>query len=284
MNVKIIKTKGEYAKAISRFSTLLARQPKPGSNEENELELLALVIEAYERQIVPPANPDPVDAILFRMDQMKLKRNDLLPYLGSISKVSEVLSHKRPLSLTMIRRLHEGLGIPTEILVGRSSSDEKAVDDNPPQDYSRLPLKEMWNRGCFPDFKGSLRRLKENAQHLVGKLIAELTTGKLQPALLRAPLHQAGVRVADPSALLAWKLCVLRKARSIQNPRPYKKGAITLKWLRDLAKLSAFENGPVLAREYLHRYGVTLVIERHFKKTFLDGAALLDGDRPVVAL
>ena len=127
MHVKVIKTKQEYAKAISRFSRLLARHPKQGSNEENELELLALVIEAYERQIVPPANPDPVDAILFRMDQMKLKRADLLPYLGSISKVSEVLSRKRSLSLSMIRRLHEGLGIPTEILVGRSSPDTERL-------------------------------------------------------------------------------------------------------------------------------------------------------------
>jgi len=264
----------------------MTRNPRPGSKEESELELLGLVIEAYERKNVPPANPDPVDAILFRMDQLKLKRKDLVPYLGSISKVSEVLSRKRPLSLSMIRRLHEGLAIPTDILIGKSSSSdaEENVDQSAPEDYSKLPLKEMRNRGCFPDFKGSLIKLKENAQAIVEKLVRELTMGKLQPVLLRAPLHQRGVRVADPFGLLAWRLCVLRKARRIPNQRPYRKGTITLKWLRDLAKLSSFENGPVLAQEYLHRYGITLVIEPHFDKTFLDGAALLDNGRPIVGL
>jgi len=117
MNVKIIKSKEDYAAAMARLSTLMSLDPKANTKEENELELLALVIEAYERQTVPPASPDPVDAILFRMEQMGLTRRDLVPYIGSISKVSEVLSRKRPLSLSMIRRLHEGLGIPAEILI-----------------------------------------------------------------------------------------------------------------------------------------------------------------------
>ena len=117
MNVKIIKSKEDYAAAMTRLSTLMSLDPKTGAEEENELELLALVIEAYERQTVSPASPDPVDAILFRMEQMGLNRKDLVPYIGSISKVSEVLSRKRPLSLSMIRRLHEKLGIPAEILI-----------------------------------------------------------------------------------------------------------------------------------------------------------------------
>jgi len=123
MNVKIIKSKEDYAAAMTRLSTLMSLDPKANTKEENELELLALVIEAYERQTVPPASPDPVDAILFRMEQMGLTRKDLVPYIGSISKVSEVLSRKRPLSLSMIRRLHEGLGIPAEILIKNALVD-----------------------------------------------------------------------------------------------------------------------------------------------------------------
>ena len=117
MNVKVIKSKEDYAAAIARLSALMSLDPKAGTDEENELELLALVIEAYEHQMVPPASRDPVEAILFRMDQMELNRKDLIPYIGSISKVSEVLSRKRSLSLSMIRRLHKGLGIPAEILI-----------------------------------------------------------------------------------------------------------------------------------------------------------------------
>jgi HTH-type transcriptional regulator / antitoxin HigA len=117
MNVKIIKSEKDYKAAMSRLSDLLTRDPKPGSKDEDELELLALVILDFERQTVPAVKADPIESILFRMDQMGLTRKDLMQYIGSISKVSEVLSRKRPLSLPMIRRLHQGLGIPADILI-----------------------------------------------------------------------------------------------------------------------------------------------------------------------
>ena len=117
MNIRIIKNAEDYKKAKSRVAELMALDLKPGTDAQNELELLALVMEYYEKQIVPPARPDPVEAVLFRMEQMNLKRGDLVPYLGSLSKVSEVLTRKRPLSLTMIRRLHKGLGIPSDVLI-----------------------------------------------------------------------------------------------------------------------------------------------------------------------
>lgn len=123
MDVKIIKRKEDYEAAMARLSVLMLGNPEPGTDEENELELLALVIEAYERQIVPSAKADPVESIVFRMDQMQLSRNDLIPYIGSSSKVSEVLSRKRPLSLAMIRRLHRGLGIPANILIEEVETD-----------------------------------------------------------------------------------------------------------------------------------------------------------------
>ena len=95
---------------------------------------------------------------------------------------------------------------------------------------------------------------------------------------MRAPLHQRGDRQADEMALLAWRMCVVRNAREGNLARDYKPGSVTPEWLRELAKLSAFDEGPKLAREYLARVGITLVIESHFKRTFLDGAAMLDND------
>src|SRR5689334_19212315 len=95
MNIKIIKNAEDHAVAIERLSALMSIDPAPGSKEESELELLALVIEDFERRTVPPVNADPVEAILFRMDQMRMKRKDLVPYIGSLPKVSEVLSRKR---------------------------------------------------------------------------------------------------------------------------------------------------------------------------------------------
>ena len=130
MNVKIIKTLKDYEAAMARLSALMALDPKPHSKEADELELLALVIQDFERQTVPPVKADPIEFILFRMDQMQLTRKDLVPLMGSISKVSEVLSRKRPLSLAMIRRLNQGLGIPADVLikaVHTETSHQKAL-------------------------------------------------------------------------------------------------------------------------------------------------------------
>jgi HTH-type transcriptional regulator/antitoxin HigA len=284
MNIKVIKSSNDYAQAMARLTALMALDPKADSKEDNELELLALVIEDYERKIAPPVAPDPVEAILFRMDQMQLGRKELEPYIGSISKVSEVLSRKRPLSLSMIRRLHKGLGIPADVLIGGAESSQATLGTKPEMEYTKLPLKEMLDRGCFGDFKGNAQRLKDYAEDLVLKFMHGLLPKQAEPAFLRAPMHQRGTRDADGYALLAWRLCVIKKARANPAPRDYKKGIITAKWLKDLARLSAFEDGPRLAREQLGMAGITLVIEPHFKGTYLDGAAMLDEGRPIVAM
>lgn len=284
MNVKIIKSAKDYEANMARLSELMSLDPKPNSKEENELELLALVIQDFERQTVPHVKADPIESILFRMDQMQLTRKELIPYIGSISKVSEVLSRKRPLSLPMIRRLNQGLGIPADILIEDVETDSSLVDQEPEMDFTRFPLKEMLERGCFGDFEGNVQRLKDCAEDLVRKFMQDLLPKRMEPAFLRAPLHQRGDRQADEMAILAWRMCVLRKAREVISTREYKHGTITPEWLRELAKLSAFDEGPKLAKEHLARHGITLVIEKHFKRTFLDGAAMLDNDRPIVAL
>lgn len=284
MNVKIIKSAKDYEANMARLSELMSLDPKPNSKEENELELLALVIQDFERQTVPHVKADPIESILFRMDQMQLTRKELIPYIGSISKVSEVLSRKRPLSLPMIRRLNQGLGIPADILIEDVETDSSLVDQEPEMDFTRFPLKEMLERGCFGDFEGNVQRLKDYAEDLVRKFMQDLLPKRMEPAFLRAPLHQRGDRQADEMAILAWRMCVLRKAREVISTREYKHGTITPEWLRELAKLSAFDEGPKLAKEHLARHGITLVIEKHFKRTFLDGAAMLDNDRPIIAL
>ena len=114
---RIIHSDAEHAEELAELDRLLALAPQPGTPEADELQLLALVIEIYEQHRWPVALPDPVDAILFVMDQQGLTRRDLERYLGSRSHVSEVLAHKRSLSLRMIRALHAGLGIPLEVLV-----------------------------------------------------------------------------------------------------------------------------------------------------------------------
>jgi HTH-type transcriptional regulator/antitoxin HigA len=115
MKPKIIKNEADYQAALAYLETLMDAQP--GTPEEEELELFAMLIETYEQAVFPIDLPDPVSAIEFRMEQQGLKRKDLESYIGSQSKVSEVLSGKRPLSLAMIRALHAGLEIPLEVLL-----------------------------------------------------------------------------------------------------------------------------------------------------------------------
>ena len=88
----------------------------------------------------------------------------------------------------------------------------------------------------------------------------------------------------DEYALLVWRICVLKKARGLKLTTQYKEGVITDEWLRDLAKLSRFDKGPRLAQEFLADNGIALIIEPHYKKTYLDGAVMLDDHTPIVAL
>ncbi len=90
----------------------------PGSAQERHLDALATLVDAYERRTSPILPPDPVDAIAFRMEALGLTRHDIEPHIGSRARVSEVLTRKRPLTLAMIRKLHQHLGIPADILIG----------------------------------------------------------------------------------------------------------------------------------------------------------------------
>ncbi len=115
MTTKLIKTQREYRTALRRVEELM--DARPGTAEGDELELLAALIEIYEEEHAPVPPPDPIEAIRFRMEQENLRPMDLVPLLGSRSRVSEVLNGKRPLTLTMIRRLHRALNIPADVLL-----------------------------------------------------------------------------------------------------------------------------------------------------------------------
>ncbi len=115
MQAKIIKTETEYDQALSRIDELMDALPDTG--EGDELELLVTLVEIYEKQMYAIDLPDAINAIKFRMEQQELIQKDIVPFIGSKSKVSEVLSGKRPLSLSMIRKLHKGLGIPLDALM-----------------------------------------------------------------------------------------------------------------------------------------------------------------------
>jgi HTH-type transcriptional regulator/antitoxin HigA len=115
MTIKPIRSKADYKNALKNISELLDAKPK--SRQADELEILTVLVGAYERKHFSIDPPDPVEAIKFRMEQMDLKRKDLEPCIGSRARVSEILNHRRELTLTMIKALHRKLGIPVEALI-----------------------------------------------------------------------------------------------------------------------------------------------------------------------
>src|SRR5712691_7267682 len=113
MKPKVIKNSAQHEAALARIEQIF--HAKPGTAKGDELELLVLLVETYEEKAYPIDLPDPIAALRFRMEQGGLSPKDLVPYIGSKSKVSEVLSGRRPLSLTMIRKLVAGLHFPAAV-------------------------------------------------------------------------------------------------------------------------------------------------------------------------
>lgn len=121
-NIRPIHSESDYRDALQEVSAYFDHEPEPepGSDDGDRFEILATLIESYEARHFPIDLPDPIDAIKFRMEQSGLAIKDLEPMIGKPNRVYEVLNRKRPLTLAMIRRLHQGLGIPAAVLVGQA--------------------------------------------------------------------------------------------------------------------------------------------------------------------
>lgn len=115
MEIKPIHTKKDYRDTLKEIDTLMTA--KRNTPEGDRLDVLVTLVEAYERKHVPLELPDPVEAIKFEMEQKGLSVKDLVPMIGKPNRVYEILNRKRPLSLKMIRNLHENLGVPAEVLI-----------------------------------------------------------------------------------------------------------------------------------------------------------------------
>jgi HTH-type transcriptional regulator/antitoxin HigA len=117
MDIKPIRTENEYEEALAQIDAIFDAQP--GTPEGDLLEVLTILVEAYEQEHYPIAPPDPIEAIEFHMERLGLRRRDLEPYIGSRARVSEILNRRRPLTIAMIRRIQDGLGISAEVLLQR---------------------------------------------------------------------------------------------------------------------------------------------------------------------
>lgn len=262
--IRPIRTEADYAAALARIDALM---DIPSAIDE--IDVLTTLVEAYEDEHfrIPP--PDPIDAIKFRMEQAGLSQSDLAKYIGSRAKVSEVLAGKRPLTLKMVRALSRHLGIPADVLVGERGAPIK--DDFGDVDWSKFPVAQMVKLGWIKSAADVKARAEEIMRDLIGRAGG--------PKCVRFALYRKNNSARrnarmDAYALQAWCLYVLAEARANLPEKAYKKGVINTKFLRAVARLSVFEDGPKRAQDFLREHGIVLIYARHLPKTYLDGAAM----------
>lgn len=277
---KVIHTEEQYQSYLDEVQFLISKSPKIHSDESDRLELLTVLLEAYENSKYPVESPDPIDAILFRMSEKGLKQTDLVPYFGTSSRVSEVLNRKRPLTVQMIRALTVGLGISAETLVGVSSSESTPATKS--VDWAKFPIKEMMRRGWVKQLNSDT---KNNIEEIVKGFISDAGL-HFGAASFRRTLSGEAQSPSTRYALYAWLARVIQKARDKkQQLGEFDSNILSVNYLKELAQLSWFESGPQLAVEFLEKSGIAVIIEPSLKGTSLDGAALKDADgTPIVGL
>ncbi|MCB2427895.1 ImmA/IrrE family metallo-endopeptidase [Methylophaga pinxianii] len=280
MEAKIIRTEEQYTAYLDEVQALISESPTLNSEKSERLELLTVLLESYENSKYPVESPDPIDAILFRMNEKGLKQADLIPYFGTSSRVSEVLNRKRPLTVQMIRALTIGLGISAETLVGASltapPNNKKSVD------WSKFPIKEMSRRGWISK-AGKIA--KNNIEDLVKGFISDAGL-EFGAASFRKTFYGEAETPTSRYALYAWLARVIQKAREKKSSTSkFNPDDLSSSYLKELAQLSRFDTGPLLAIEQLEKTGIVVIIEPALKGTLLDGAALKDADgTPIIGL
>lgn len=277
MEARIIRTPQEYKESLAEVEHLIALDPELGTKEAERLDVLAMLVEAYEKQHFPFETPDPIEAIRFRMEEQGLMQRDLIPYIGSKSKVSEVLSGKRFLTLQMIRAINKGLDIPLEILIQEPKKNLQL--EQPDWDWQQLPFSEMIKRKWINTKSIDYR---EHTSELVKNFLEPLNGHMPEISLCRRSL--GGENDETLYSLLAWTVRVLVKTKKEKLP-DFKPGTVTKDFIKQIVSLSWSNHGPLLAKEFLSKHGIALIVEQHLPKTKLDGMATISDDgRPVIGL
>ncbi len=274
--MKILKNSKDHKDALRDLEELMIADPAPGTDEDEKLQLLAFLIADYEKRTVNLPQASPAEVIRFVLEQRGLKQQDLIQYIGSKGRVSEILSGKRELTLKMIRALHGGLDIPFKALVqeqGFEVPDEISVED--------FPFNEMHKMGYFPEvLNEKLAAIKGRAEELLHAFFR----GRENDPMLAFNRQGTGKFDINEYAVHAWRCRVLDRAKKVKRGG-YARENLNPALYTQLTALSALDSGPLLVRDRLAAVGVAVVIEPHLEKTRLDGAALWHPDGfPVIGL
>ena len=236
-SVKPIRTEEDYESALERVSELMDALSGPQGQIEDpdypgrdELDVLVDLIVLYEARHYPIDPPTAIGAIEYEMDERGMTLRDLIPIIGSRSKVSEVLSGKREITMPMARALHRDLGIPAEILLSLPSpSTESPLSDMDPQ---KFPLNAMAKLGWIRQVPVS--EMKHYAREIVDDLIKRAggQNVALDPLYRKSDHRRMNART-DEYALTAWCLQVMAAANSRDGIGEYRRGTVTEDFLRE---------------------------------------------------
>ena len=222
---------------------------------------------------------DPVDAIKFYMAQNGLNHRDLVPMIGSRSKVSEILSGTRPLTMPMARALHRHLGIPAEDLLKEPAVHAGASENE--IDWRRFPLREMAKRNWVE----KRSNLREHADELVTGLMRKAGCSQAAVALYRKNDQNRANAKTDPYALQAWCWRVMAQAKERELAADYRPDGDQVELMNRVAKFSPAIDGPRQVVDFLAEQGIAVEILRHLPRTHLDGATMKSEDgRPIIGL
>lgn len=265
MTIRPVRNDADHARALKRIDEIF--DARVGTPEADELEVLMSLVDQYERKSIPA--PTPVAAIKFRMQQAGLTNKALEPYLGSRSRVSEILSGERRLTVDMMRSLHLHLGIPAEALLGAPVTAPVRPEPKRSPEPSARALADLVASGVmkaherYVDFLERVRRQFP-------------TSPGLQPAHLRKTRTERTNAKTDAAALQGWCAGALLKSCDVPVVAPKAKpDAATA---RVIAQMSCKRDGIRKVRKHLAERGIALVVLRHLTGTYLDGAAMRRDD------
>jgi HTH-type transcriptional regulator/antitoxin HigA len=275
MDIRVIKSDEQHQHFLEEVGRLAGQDPDPSSDEGARLELLAKLVEDYEKVKFPFAKPDPVDAIIYRMEQQDLRQKDIAALLGGKSRASEILSRKRSLTLPMIRALSDELGIPASILIQEPSNTAAAGVTETEASYLNEDVDLIIKRGWTHDQQGAFSMLQRVMASHVGS-----------PAFLKHTITFGCNQKTHLTNVWLW----LARVRDMADERKavherFNRAELTDDLLHYVARLSWMDDGPTAAIKFLENRGIAVVIEPHLPKTHLDGAATLScSGTPVIGL
>lgn len=274
--IKVIRTEEQYRAYLEQVEALMDVDTSKDQYAKDCLDLLCLLIQDYESKHFQLDIPDPIDAIVFRMKELNLKQADLAPYFGTTSRVSEVLNGKRKLTVEMIRAISIGLNIPAETLIAPTQERSYFPSEI---DWKKFPIKEMEKRGWI-DIS-----IKKDISIVIDDFFSSVGLNFSSVAYKRT-LHGEAYSPQTKFALNAWLARVVQKSRqNRESLNHYDSSTINQAFLRKVAQLSWFNDGPIQAIQLLENSGISVVIEAQLKGTRVDGACLKDTDgTPIIAL